>query len=150
MDIVSIVDNFTKYIKRLLNIANDVVKGDSAKQVLLETAKRKVAIIAREDPLFLLENVGKYLYKYREVIHSNIEDFIQRPEEYIQSTELKEIDDIKSTNTSGDVQALTECFKLFKDKWTGYSADEKKVITKTIRHMLSEYCKYVVYSSQAQ
>lgn len=149
LDIGEISDSFTKQVKKLLLVAGTVIKGDAQKQALLETVKRKIQIVSREDPLYLLENVGKYLYAYREVIHGDVDDFIACPGKYIREEEASDIQALQTkTDADGSWGAFISCIEMFKTKWETYSADEKKVVTKAVQRMLSSYCKYIIYQTQ--
>jgi hypothetical protein len=154
IDVVEISDSFTKQVKKLLQIAAVVVSGDATKQALLETAKRQIQLVSREDPFFLLENIGKYLYTYREVIHGDVDDFIANPGKYIRQEEITEINNLKNSVDNGTAglgtsqaswDAFASCLDLFKDKWNGYDQSEKKVVTKAVQRMLSGYCKYIIH-----
>jgi len=128
----------------LITIVSNTARYSTESKVLLETAKRRIKIVSDADPFFLIEHVGRYLFRYRDVIQVNLEDFIMNPEKYILPEHKTEIDTVANKLGESKVSAIDNLLKLLKEQWNSYTPPEKKVVRKLIQTMLSEYCKYLV------
>ena len=143
-NMTDITSTFDKQIKKCITIVSNAARYSTESKALLETAKRRIKIVSDADPFFLIEHVGRYLFRYRDVIQSNLEDFIMNPEKYILPEHKSEIDTVAGNLDESQVSAIDNLLKLLKEQWSSYTPPEKKVIRKLVHTMLSEYCKYLV------
>lgn len=146
---------FNKNIKKLVNIIGDVINSESSDVIsnkkeaiaLFETAKRKINLVINTDPVFMIDSAGSYLYKYRDAISADdLTDFIMNTEKYISPEDKEDIDSQVKASDSNEVNCAEALVKSLRLKWVGFSDVEKKVITKIIKRLLSEHCKYLLYN----
>ncbi len=147
-----LTETFNKNLKKLVSIIEDIINSDTMKNksetvALFETAKRKVNIVINTDPVFMLDSAGSYLYKYRDVITSgDFTDFIMNTEKYILEDDQKEIDKKSKATNSSEVNCAEMLLQSLRCKWVEFSELEKKVVMKIVKRLLSEHCKYLLYS----
>lgn len=136
-DIVDISEKFNKNIKKLINIMNSSISNN----ILFDTIKRRTKIVIDNNPLFLLEEGGVHIFKYREYIkNENIEELLLNYNNMI----LSDNDAKEYLNQNKDEsQDITQLLGLLKNIWEKYSAEEKKIINKVFKILLSEYCKFL-------
>jgi hypothetical protein len=95
----------------------------------------------------MIDSAGSYLYKYRDAISSDdFTDFIMNTEKYICSEDKEQIEFRISASDENDVNYAEVLLKSLRLKWLEFSDVEKKVITKIIKRLLSEHCKYLLYN----
>lgn len=146
---------FNKNIKKLVSIIGDVINSESGTAIsnkkeavaLFETAKRKINLVINTDPVFMIDSAGSYLYKYRDAISADdFTDFIMNTEKYISPEDKEDIESQVKSSDSNEVNCAEALIKSLRVKWTEFSDVEKKVITKIIKRLLSEHCKYLLYN----
>lgn len=136
-NVVDITEKFNKNIKKLINILNDSITNN----ILLDTIKRRTKIIIDTDPLFLIEQGGVYIFKYRDYIkNEEIENLLLNYDSVIKSN--KSAQDYLNDN-SNEAEDINKLLGLLKNVWNTYSFEEKKIINKIFKILLSEYCKYL-------
>jgi hypothetical protein len=147
-----LTETFNKNLKKLVSITEDIINSSDMKNksetvALFETAKRKVNMVINTDPVFMLDSAGSYLYKYRDVItNGDFNDFIMNTEKYILEDDQKEIDKKSKATNSSEVNCAEMLLKSLRYKWVEFSELEKKVVMKIVKRLLSEHCKYLLYS----
>lgn len=147
-----LTETFNKNLKKLVSITEDIInsgdiKNKSETVALFETAKRKVNMVINTDPVFMLDSAGSYLYKYRDVItNGDFNDFIMNTEKYILEDDQKEIDKKSKATNSSEVNCAEMLLQSLRYKWVEFSELEKKVVMKIVKRLLSEHCKYLLYS----
>lgn len=136
-DIVDISEKFNKNIKKLINIMNSSISNN----ILFDTIKRRTKIVIDNNPLYLLEEGGVHIFKYREYIkNENVEELLLNYDNMI----LSDNDAKEYLNQNKDEsQDITKLLGLLKNIWVNYSAEEKKIINKVFKILLSEYCKFL-------
>jgi dTDP-glucose pyrophosphorylase len=135
-NICDITDVFNKNIKKLLLIVNESLEDN----ILFDTIKRRTLLIIKSHPIFLLEEAGPQLFKYRDHIKNDSEDFILNIEENVMNDNQMQ-DYIK--NNENDKDGIMILLNMLKEVWVKYDEKEKKIIKKTLKILLSEYCKYL-------
>jgi hypothetical protein len=135
-NICDITDVFNKNIKKLLLIVNESLEDN----ILFDTMKRRTLLIIKSHPIFLLEEAGPQLFKYRDHIKNDSEDFILNIEENVMNDNEMQ-DYIK--NNENDKDGILILLNMLKEVWIKYDEKEKKIIKKTLKILLSEYCKYL-------
>lgn len=136
-DIVDISEKFNKNIKKLINIMNSSISNN----ILFDTIKRRTKIVIDNNPLYLLEEGGVHIFKYREYIkNENIEELLLNYDQVISSD-----NDAKQylNQNQDESQDIKQLLGLLKNIWEKYSVDEKKIINKIFKVLLSEYCKFL-------
>jgi hypothetical protein len=135
-DVVDIAEKFNKNIKKLLLFMNESLQDN----ILFDTVKRRVTIITKEHPLLLLEEAGPEIFKYRDPIHNESDDLFDNLDATVMDNEQFKtyMKDNKSQSES-----INQLLKMLKKIWISYSADEKKQVKKSLKILLSEYCKYL-------
>jgi len=147
-----LTETFNKNLKKLVSIIEDIINSGDMKDkseavAMFETAKKKVNMIINTDPVFMLDSAGSYLYKYRDVITSgDFNDFIMNTENYILEDDQKEIDKKSKNSNSTEVNCAEILLKSIRTKWSEFSDTEKKTVMKLVKRLLSEHCKYLLYS----
>ena len=120
-DIVDISEKFNKNIKKLINIMNASISNN----ILFDTIKRRTKLVIDNNPLYLLEEGGVHIFKYREYIkNENIEELLNGIKDFTEGQ--KEIDGARGAlgEFMEDVALATDL-----DKDTG---DEDRVALMTI------------------
>ena len=147
-DIADISDAFNKLVIQCIKIVMAVTSVSTKSQTLIETIRRRINIVIKADPFFLLENIGKYLFRYRDVISSNIDEFVENPDRYILSEHKQELSQSASNFDENQITAFKGLIDILKNQWKEYSESEKKKIRKIIQSMLSNYCKYLMVQNK--
>ena len=97
-------------------------------------------IITKSHPLFLLEEAGPQIFQYRDYIKNESDELMQNLEETVMNNDQMQ-DYIKDhTNDKDNILYL---LGLIKSLWKTYSEDEKNIFHKSLKILLSEYCKYL-------
>lgn len=136
-DIVDISEKFNKNIKKLINIMNSSISNN----ILFDTIKRRTKLVIDNNPLYLLEEGGVHIFKYREYIkNENIEELLLNFDQVIKSD-----NDANQylNNNQDESQDIKQLLSMLKDIWVKYSTEEKKIINKIFKVLLSEYCKFL-------
>jgi hypothetical protein len=136
-DIGDIAKKFNKTIKKLVNLMNESISNN----ILFDTIKRRTKLIIDSHPLFLLEEGGSQLFVYRDYIKDNrFEDLLNNSNDLIQNNES-----IQEYINNGDVSPkdINMLLNLLQEIWIKYDDDEKKIIKKLLKTLLSEYCKFI-------
>jgi len=136
-DIVDISEKFNKNIKKLINIMNASISNN----ILFDTIKRRTKLVIDNNPLYLLEEGGVHIFKYREYIkNENIEELLLNFDQVIKSD-----NDANQylNNNQDESQDIKQLLGMLKDIWVKYSTEEKKIINKLFKVLLSEYCKFL-------
>lgn len=135
-DISNIADKFNKTLKKLiLNIDQTLNQN-----ILFDTIKRRTMLITKSHPLFLLEEAGPQIFQYRDYIKNESEELFENLEETVMNNEQMQ-DYIKDHNNDKD--NIVYLLSLIKGVWKNYTNDEKKIIHKYLKVLLSEYCKFL-------
>lgn len=150
-NVADISITFNKHIRKCLTLISTASKNSTSSQALLDTARRRIKLVSEADPLFLIENVGRYLFQYRDIIHSDLDNFILNPEKYISSEHKLEIETVKNSGEvkKDEVSAMDNLLELLKNQWKAYSPSEKKIVKTSIQTLLAEYCKYLVVKERS-
>lgn len=137
-DIVDITENFNKLFKKLLNIIiisleYNEIDIDKSDIELLNNIKNKANILIETNPILVLENIGLYIFKYKQyIVNDSLDD-------------LFEIDFInefkKESNNTNNLDYGYNLFNILKKLWKIYKPSEKKKIHKMFKYLLSEYSK---------
>jgi hypothetical protein len=146
-DIVDISDKFNKYIKILTSTIDVSMsnKKNSDESEYFNKLKKKIFLLIGHEPLVILQQCGPYLYDFREEIFNNDinkllnESDIDNVSEYLNN----EVQDENIKDTS-NIKKLIHCLKTV---WFGYTPDEQKKIVKLLKHLISEYSKYLLIKS---
>lgn len=135
-DIGDISDKFNKNIKKLILLLNQSLEEN----ILFDTIKRRIMIITKSHPLFLLEEAGPQIFQYRDYIKNESDELFLSLEDTVMNHEQMQ-DYIK--DNKNDKDNIVMLLKLIKNIWIDYSDEEKKIIKKTLKILLSEYCKFL-------
>lgn len=136
-NIAEIAEKFNKNIKKIINILNQSIPNN----ILLDTIKRRTKIVIDSDPFYLIEEGGVYIFNYRDYIKDNqVEQLLLNYDQVIQSD--KDAQDYLNEN-SKESKDINQLLGLLKNVWNTYSSEEKKVINKIFKILLSEYCKFL-------
>jgi hypothetical protein len=136
-NIVDISEKFNKNIKKLINILNQSITNN----ILLDTIKRRIKIVIDTDPLFLIEQGGVHIFNYREYIkNEQIEELLFNYDQVIQSN--KDAQEYLNGNAN-EAEDINKLLGLLKNVWNTYGDEEKKIVNKIFKILLSEYCKYL-------
>lgn len=134
-DIYDISTKFNKTLKKLIINIGNTIKDN----ILFDTIQRRVTILTKEHPLFLLEEAGQKFFKYRDYIREESEELFLNLEDTVMNTdEIQEYIEDKN-----DKDSLLLLLTLVKGIWVNYTKEEKKYIQVCLRILLSEYCKYL-------
>lgn len=136
-NIAEVAEKFNKNIKKLINILNQSIPNN----ILLDTIKRRTKVVIDSDPLYLIDEGGVYIFNYRDYIKNNqIEQLLLNYDQVIQSD--KDAQDYLNEN-SNEAEDINQLLGLLKNIWNTYSIEEKKIINKIFKILLSEYCKFL-------
>lgn len=135
-DIGDISDKFNKNIKKLILLLNQSLEDN----ILFDTIKRRTMLITKSHPLFLLEEAGPQIFQYRDYIKNESDELFLSLEDTVMNHEQMQ-DYIK--DNKNDKDNIVMLLKLIKNIWIDYSDEEKKIIKKTLKILLSEYCKFL-------
>ncbi len=125
-----IAKTYNKALKKIIEILECELPGDA----LVASIRRKYSLAVMEDKTLLLTETGPELYLYREMIaYDRWDDLINKDWE-------KEVQDASIGDESKAIQKMIQTLRKI---WAGYNDTEKKRVTKYIKLLLSEYCKYV-------
>lgn len=124
-DIEDIAKKYNKNIMKLIDIIEMNIKDP-----LVDLVKREVRLGITTDRTFMLSESGHYIYKYRYLI------FNDQWDELIQ--EVKKMDDLNNNNE------FKKIFNLLFGLWSKFNNNEKNVVTKLIKLLLSDYSKYLL------
>jgi hypothetical protein len=135
-DIVDVSNSFNKTIKKILLIITNSINEN----ILFETVKRRTILIIKSHPIFLLEEGGPELFKYRDYIKDNLEDLFNHLEDEIFDNQQMQEYIKDNENEKRDIITL---LKIIKTVWSKYSKDEKKILHNMLKTLLSDYCKFL-------
>lgn len=136
-NIAEVAEKFNKNIKKLINILNQSITNN----ILLDTIKRRTKLVIDSDPLYLIDEGGVYIFNYRDYIKNNeVEQLLLNYDQVIQSD--KDAQEYLNEN-SNEAEDINQLLGLLKRVWNTYSDEEKKIINKIFKILLSEYCKYL-------
>ncbi len=135
-DIGDIADKFNKNIKKLILLLNQSLEDN----ILFDTIKRRTMLITKSHPLFLLEEAGPQIFQYRDHIKNESDELFLSLEDTVMNH--KQMQDYINDNQN-DKDNIVMLLKLIKNIWIDYNPDEKKIIKKTLKILLSEYCKFL-------
>jgi len=136
-NIVDIAEKFNKNIKKIINILNESIPNN----ILLDTIKRRTKIVIDTDPLFLIEQGGVHIFSYREYIkNEQIEELLLNYDQVIQTN--KDVQNYMNDNAN-EAEDINKLLGLLKNVWNQFSKEEKKVVNKIFKILLSEYCKFL-------
>lgn len=135
-DIVDVSNSFNKTIKKILLIITNSINEN----ILFETVKRRTILIIKSHPIFLLEEGGPELFKYRDYIKDNLEDLFNHLEDEIFDNQQMQEYIKDNENEKRDIITL---LKIIKTVWEKYSNDEKKILHNMLKTLLSDYCKFL-------
>lgn len=121
---------YNKALKKIVDLLEEELPGDA----LVASIRRSYSLAVMEDKTLLITETGPELYNYREYIASD------RWDELINKDWEKEVAEAGVS----DSQAIIKMIQTLRKVWTKYGDDEKRRITKYIKLLLSEYCKYII------
>lgn len=120
--IEDIAKKYNKNIMKLIEICEA-----SLNDPLVDVVKREVRLGISTDRTFMLSESGHYIYQYRHQIFND------------QWDEL--IDQVKKMDEGGEFKRV---FNLLFGLWSKFDNNEKNVVTKLIKLLLSDYSKYLL------
>jgi hypothetical protein len=139
-DIVDISCKFNKTIKQLLLI----MEGSISNNIIFDTVKRKIKITIDTNPLYLLQDGGVYIFKYRDLIKDEkFDDLFLKTGELIKDDDKESIDELSKGFSKESTEGIDALIGILRDLWKSYGNQEKKIVKKNIKILLSEYCKYL-------
>lgn len=139
-NIVDISYKFNKVIKHLLLIMDSSINNN----IIFDTVKRKIKISIDANPLLLLQEGGMYIFKYRDLIkNDNFDELFLNTEELIKDDDMNSIKQFSENMSKESNDGIDTLIKLLRELWKAYNTEEKKIIKKNIKVLLSEYCKYL-------
>ena len=139
-NIVDISCKFNKVVKHLILIMDSSIRNN----IMFDTVKRKIKISIDANPLMLLQEFGIYIFKYRDLIkNDNFDDLFLNTENLIKDDDINDIKEYSEQITKESSDGIKTLLKLLRELWTSYGNQEKKIIKKNIKTLLSEYCKYL-------
>jgi hypothetical protein len=121
---------YNKALKKIVDLLEEELPGDA----LVSSIRRSYSLAVMEDKTLLITETGPELYNYREYIAND------RWDELINKDWEKEVAEAGVS----DSQAIIKMIQTLRKVWTKYGDDEKRRITKYIKLLLSEYCKYII------
>lgn len=139
-DISDIANKFNKNIKKLMVIIDNSISNN----ILFDTIKRRTMIITNSHPIFLLEEAGPQIFQYRDYIKNESEELFNNLEDTVMNNEQMQ-DYIK--DNGNDTENIIMLLSIIKKIWYKYSKEEKKIIHKLLKVLLSEYCKFLTIKS---
>lgn len=129
------IDKFNKTVKELSNIYYNLSKSIDA-----ESVKTKINIVINTNPDLLINEIGEYIFIFKDYIKDNkIDEVIMNHETILKKH--KKITDKLSELSNNYISILNELRKY----WDNMSPTEKKVISKKFKTLLSEFVKYKKY-----
>lgn len=135
-DISEIANKFNKTLKKIILMIDQSLTNN----ILFETIKRRTMLITKSHPLFLLEEAGPQIFQYRDYIKNESEELILNLEDTVMNN--SQMQDYIKDNTN-DKDNILYLLGLIKSLWSTYNNDEKKMFHKSLKILLSEYCKYL-------
>lgn len=139
-NIVDISCKFNKVIKQLLLIMSGSVNNN----IIFDTVKRKIKIAMDANPLHLLQEGGVYIFKYRDLIKNDqFDELFLNTENLIKDDDMDSIKEISGTMSKESSDGIGALIDILRNLWKSYGQNEKKIIKKSIKILLSEYCKYL-------
>ena len=143
-DIVDISCKFNKVIKQLLLIMD----GSISNNIVFDTVKRKIKIAIDTNPLHLLQEGGIYIFKYRDLIKDDkFDELFLNTENLIKDEDADSIKEISKGLSKESTDGIDALIGILIELWKSYGNQEKKIIKKNIKILLSEYCKYLSISN---
>lgn len=143
-NIVDISCKFNKVIKQLLLIMDGSVKNN----IIFDTVKRKIKISIDANPLMLLQEGGVYIFKYRDLIKNDeFDELFLNTENLIKNDDMDSIKKLSGDMSKETTDGVDALIGVLRNLWTSYGVQEKKIIKKNIKTLLSEYCKYLSISN---
>lgn len=143
MSINPIVDEFNGEFKFMMKIYKAFKKGKFDEHETHVYHKRALLLMSH-DPYYFINNTGPYFIKYRKPIsNDNAAFFLTR--------DFKE--DRKSMTKDtilNNEKVQEEAMNHLKNLWKTSNKEEKKIMTKRIKNMLSLYCKYLIEKKSYQ
>lgn len=137
-DIIDISTKFNKTIKQLINILENIAPNNA----LIDTIKRKVKLSIDANPLMLLNDGGAYIFEYRDYIkNGQLNELFLNTENIIKEEQKNLLDGYSNTISSEENKNIKQLLLFLRDSWVNMNASEKKIIEKSIKTLLSEYCK---------
>jgi hypothetical protein len=113
-------------------------------------AKERIMTVVAYDPLFVINEVGPYLYKYREQIYQ-IETDSEAVEEFFLGQDFKaEFDECTNKDKIDLVKALLPKVKATVRTLQASSADEKQQYKALIVSLLDDYVEYLAALHEAK
>lgn len=135
-DISEIAEKFNKTLKKIILMIDQSLTDN----ILFDTIKRRTMLITKSHPLLLLEEAGPQIFQYRDYIKNESEELINNLEDTVMNNSQMQ-DYIK--DNSNDKDNILYLLGLIKSLWKTYNNDEKKMFHKSLKILLSEYCKYL-------
>jgi len=137
-DIIDISTKFNKTIKQLINILENIAPNNA----IIDTIKRKVKLSIDANPLMLLNDGGAYIFEYRDYIkNGQLNELFLNTENIIKEEQKNLLDGYSNTISSDENKNIKQLLLFLRDSWTNMNPSEKKIIEKSIKTLLSEYCK---------
>jgi hypothetical protein len=139
-DIVDISCKFNKVVKQLILFMD----GSISNNIIFDTVKRKVKIAIDANPLHLLQDGGVYIFKYRDLIKDDkFDELFLNTENLIKDEDKDSIKELSKGLTKESTDGIDTLIGILRELWKSYGNQEKKIIKKNIKILLSEYCKYL-------
>lgn len=128
--LVDFVNGFNKKVK-LLTLDLQRRYPTDAK---MWRAKERILLAIREDPRLIIEDVGPYLYRFREKIYSGDDEFFITND---YGSELKECTNMERRDITAHI------IPKAKDTYLSLTDEEKKHYQELVVGMLDEYVEYL-------
>jgi len=152
-DVVEISTSFNRGIKQLLLLMGQTITNN----LFFDSVKRKIKIVIDTDPLFLLEEGGKYLFNYRNYIkNDDFDNLILNTDNLINKEDRNLLIEQAENTPEETVANVKTIIYILREKWVSYiqtendslevkikKKSEQETIKNIIKKLLSEYCKYL-------
>ncbi len=143
-NIVDISCRFNKVIKQILLMMDSSINNN----IIFDTVKRKIKLSIDANPLMLLQDGGVYIFKYRDLIKDDkFDELFLNTENLIKDDDISSIKEISDGMSKESCDGIDTLIKILRELWISYGNQEKKIIKKNIKILLSEYCKYLSISN---
>lgn len=129
--VIEVVNAFNRKIKLLTLDLNNKFPNDAK----INRAYRRILLAIDTDPIFVLNNVGAYLYKYRDkIVEGNDTFFITNDYD----------EDIKAGKVEEKQKEVQYIMPKIKEAWKIETKENKDKYKETVKELLMDYAQYAV------
>jgi hypothetical protein len=118
-----IIKKYNKTFKKLIDILDNTIPNNN----LIDKIKQKYRVALVSDRDLIIEKTGDSIFLYKE---------------YIVNDKWDELLNLKWESKTENPQFI-QIISILRNLWIEYDNEEKKIICKYIKILLSEYCKYI-------